>query len=149
MSDWSKDAALRFTAQQKAKQVQDAKVIRDQNAFHVNISKVWVDLCDLFGARCAEFNAEPGVGCTLSCDTRRAQELKITRSDNGTMLRGSFDAKRQTIHFMGPNIGKEKAEIRIEVMDGTGEMRLVDNLERTLVPQDIVDISLTDLLQLK
>src|SRR5258708_5434555 len=33
VSDWSKDAALRFAAQQKTKQIQDAKVIRDQNDF--------------------------------------------------------------------------------------------------------------------
>ena len=30
MSDWSRDAALRFAAQQKLKQVRDAKAIRDQ-----------------------------------------------------------------------------------------------------------------------
>ncbi len=109
MSDWSKDAALRFAAQQKTKQIQDAKVIRDQNDFALNMSKVWTDLCELFEARCAEFNAEPGVAGILSCDTKRTQEFKITRTDNAAMLRGTFDAKRQTIHFMGPNIGKEKS----------------------------------------
>jgi hypothetical protein len=64
------------------------------------------------------------------------------------MLRGAFDAKRHTIHFMGPNIGKEKSEIKIEVIEGSSKMRFVDILHRTLEPQDIVDISLTDLLQL-
>jgi hypothetical protein len=49
---------------------------------------------------------------------------------------------------MGPNIGKEKSEIKIEEIEGSCKMRFVDNLERTLDPQDIVDISLTDLLQL-
>ena len=64
------------------------------------------------------------------------------------MLRGAFDAKRHTIHFMGPNIGKEKSEITIEVIGATSQMRFVDNLQRVLNPQDIVDISLTDLLQI-
>src|ERR1700730_4392437 len=148
MSDWSKDAALRFVAQQKTKQLQDARVIRDQNDLALHTAKVWTDLCDLFRARCAEFNAEPGVASILSCDTKRTQELKITRSDNAAMLRGAFDPKRHTIHFMGPNIGKEKAEIKIEAIAGGSEMRFVDNLQRILNPQDIVDISLTDLLQL-
>ena len=49
---------------------------------------------------------------------------------------------------MGPNIGEEKAEIKIEVIEGCSKMRFVDNLQRSLDPQDIVDISLTDLLQL-
>jgi len=148
VSDWSKDAALRFAAQQKTKQIQDAKVIRDQNDFALNMAKVWADLCELFKARCAEFNAEPGVAGILSCDTKRTQELKIIRSDNAAMLRGAFDAKRHTIHFMGPNIGKEKSEIKIEAIEGSSEMRFVDNLQRILYPQDIVDISLIDLLQL-
>jgi len=64
------------------------------------------------------------------------------------MLRGTFDAKRHTIHFMGPNIGKEKSEIKIEVIEGGSKMYFVDTLKRILNPQDIVDISLTDLLQL-
>jgi hypothetical protein len=148
VSDWSKDAALRFAAQQKTKQIQDAKVIRDQNDFALNMAKVWADLCELFEARCAEFNAEPGVAGVLSCDTKRTQEFKITRTDNAAMLRGAFDAKRHTIHFMGPNIGKEKSEIKIEVIEGSSQMRFVDNLQRILYPQDIVDISLIDLLQL-
>jgi len=148
MSDWSKDAALRFVAQQKTKQLQDARVIRDQNDRALHTAKVWTDLCELFRARCAEFNAEPGVASILSCDTKRTQELKITRSDNAAMLRGAFDPKRHTIHFMGPNIGKEKSEIRIEAIEGSSEMCFVDNLQRILNPQDIVDISLTDLLQL-
>ena len=148
MSDWSKDAARRFAAQQKVKQIQDAKVIRDQNDFALNMAKVWADLCELFEARCAEFNAEPGVAGILSCDTKRTQEFKITRTDNAAMLRGTFDAKRHTIHFMGPNIGKEKSEIKIEVIEGSSQMRFVDNLRRILYPQDIVDISLIDLLQL-
>jgi hypothetical protein len=148
MSDWSRDAAVRFAAQQKIKQAQDAKVIRDENDLASHIAKVWADLCELFRARCTEFNAEPGVAGILSCDTKRTQELKITRSDNAAMLRGAFDAKRHSIHFMGPNIGKEKSEIKIEVIEGSSEMCLVDNLQRILDPQDIVDISLTDLLQL-
>lgn len=148
MSDWSKDAAQRFAAQQKTKQIQQAQLIRDQNVLAVNIARTWAELCALFSARCAEFNAEPGAAGTLSCETKLSQELKITRSDNAGMLRGTFDARRHTIHFMGPNIGKEKAEIRIDVVEGTSKMRLVDSLERTLEPQDIVDISLTDLLQL-
>ncbi len=148
MSDWSKDAARRFAAQQKAKQIQEAKVIRDQNDFALNMAKVWADLCELFEARCAEFNAEPGVAGILSCDTKRTQEFKITRTDNAAMLRGTFNAKRHTIHFMGPNIGKEKSEIKIEVIEGSSQMRFVDNLQRILYPQDIVDISLIDLLQL-
>ena len=148
MSDWSRDAAVRFAAQQKIKQAQDAKVIRDENDLASHIAKVWADLCELFRARCTEFNAEPGVAGILSCDTKRTQELKITRSDNAAMLRGAFDAKRHTIHFMGPNIGKEKSEIKIEVIEGSSETCLVDNLQRILNPQDIVDISLTDLLQL-
>jgi hypothetical protein len=148
VSDWSRDAALRFAAQQKAKQIQDANVIRDQNALATNTAKIWADLCELFIARCTEFNAEPGIEGILSCDIKRKQELKITRSDNAAMLRGTCDAKRHTIHFMGPNIGKEKAEVKIEEIEGSCKMRFVDNLERTLNPQDIVDISLTDLLQL-
>jgi hypothetical protein len=148
MSDWSRDAAVRFAAQQKIKQAQDAKVIRDENDLALHTAKVWTNLCELFRARCTEFNAEPGVAGILSCDTKRTQELKITRSDNAAMLRGAFDAKRHTIHFMGPNIGKEKSEIKIEVIEGSSEMCLVDNLQRILNPQDIVDISLTDLLQL-
>jgi len=148
VSDWSKDAARRFAAQQKAKQIQEAKVIRDQNDFALNMAKVWADLCELFEARCAEFNAEPGVAGILSCDTKRTQEFKITRTDNAAMLRGTFNAKRHTIHFMGPNIGKEKSEIKIEVIEGSSQMRFVDNLQRILYPQDIVDISLIDLLQL-
>jgi hypothetical protein len=148
VSDWSKDAARRFAAQQKAKQTQDANAIRDQNVLAGNVAKSWADLCELFSARCSEFNAEPGVEGILNCDTKRAQELKITRSDTAAMLRGTFDAKRHTIHFMGPNIGKEKAEIKIEVMDGGSNFGFVDNLQRRLDPQDIVDISLTDLLQL-
>jgi hypothetical protein len=148
MSDWSRDAALRFAAQLKTKQFQDAKVIRDQNDLALNTAKIWADLCELFRARCAEFNAEPGVAGILSCDTKRTQELKIIRSDNAAMLRGAFDAKRHTIHFMGPNIGKEKSEIKIETIKGSSEMCFVDNLQRILNPQDIVDISLTDLLQL-
>ena len=148
MSDWSRDAAVRFATQQKIKQAQDAKVIRDENDLALHIAKVWANLCELFRARCTEFNAEPGVAGILSCDTKRTQELKITRSDNAAMLRGAFDAKRHTIHFMGPNIGKEKSEIKIEVIEGSSEMCLVDNLQRILNPQDIVDISLTDLLQL-
>ena len=148
MSDWSRDAAVRFAAQQKIKQAQDAKVIRDENDLASHIAKVWANLCELFRARCTEFNAEPGVAGILSCDTKRTQELKITRSDNAAMLRGAFDAKRHTIHFMGPNIGKEKSEIKIEVIEGSSETCLVDNLQRILNPQDIVDISLTDLLQL-
>jgi hypothetical protein len=139
MSDWSRDAALRFAALQDTKKTQDAKAIRDQNNLASNIAKTWADLCELFSARCAEFNAEPGVAGILTCDTRRTQELKITRTDNAAMLRGTFDAKRHTIHFMGPNI---------EVIAASSEMRLVDNLHRILNPQDIVDISLTDLLQL-
>jgi hypothetical protein len=148
VSDWSKDAALRFAAQQKAKHTQDAKVIRDQNVLAVNAAKIWADLCELFRARCTEFNAEPGIEHILSCDTKRSLELKIIRSDNAAMLRGTFDPKRHTIHFMGPNIGKEKAEIKIELIEGSSKMRFVDSLERKLDPQDIVDISLTDLLQL-
>jgi hypothetical protein len=74
--------------------------------------------------------------------------LKITRSDTAAMLRGTFAAKRHTIHFMGANIGKEKAEIKIEVTDGDSYFGFVDNLPRRLDPQDIRDISLTDLLQL-
>jgi hypothetical protein len=148
VSDWSKDAARRFAAQQNAKHTQDANAIRDQNLLAVKVAKIWTDLCELFIARCGEFNAEPGVDSILHCDTKRPQELKITRSDNGAMLRGTFDAKRHTIHFMGPNIGKEKAEITIEVIEGNSKFRFVDNLQRKLDPQDIVDISLTDLLQL-
>ena len=148
MSDWSKDAARRFAVQRKAKQAQDADAIRDQNVLAMKVAKIWADLCELFSVRCSEFNAEPGVEGILNCDTKRTQELKITRSDNAAMLRGTFDAKRQTIHFMGPNIGKEKAEIKIEVIEGGSKMRFVDNLQRSLDPQDIVDISLTDLLQL-
>jgi len=148
MSDWSRDAAVRFATQQKIKQAQDAKVIHDENDLASHIAKVWANLCELFRARCTEFNAEPGVAGILSCDTKRTQELKITRSDNAAMLRGAFDAKRHTIHFMGPNIGKEKSEIKIERIEGSSEMCLVDNLQRILNPQDIVDISLTDLLQL-
>jgi hypothetical protein len=137
MSDWSRDAAVRFAALLKTKQIQDAKEIRDQN-----------DLCELFKVRCTEFNAEPDVAGILNCDTTRHQELKITRTDNAAMFRGTFNAKRHTIHFMGPNIGKEKAEIKIEIIAGSSTMRLVDSLQRKLDPQDIVDISLTDLLQL-
>lgn len=148
MSDWSKDAATRFAAQQKVKQVEDAKTIRDQNDLASKLAKKWADLCELFKIRCAEFNAEPGIAEVLTCDTKRTQELKITRTDNAAMLRGSFDAKRRAIHFMGPNIGKEKSEIKIELIEGSTEMRFVDNLQRILNPQDIVDISLTDLLQL-
>jgi hypothetical protein len=148
MSDWSRDAAVRFAAYQKIKQVQDAKVIRDQNALALNTAKIWTDLCELFRARCNEFNAEPGVAGILSCNTKRTQELKITRSDNAAMLRGTFDPKRHAIHFMGPNIGKEKSEIKIQVIEGGSEMCFVDTLQRILNPQDIVDISLTDLLQL-
>jgi len=148
VSDWSRDAAVRFAAQQKIKQVQDAKVIRDQNDLALNTAKIWTDLCELFRARCNEFNAEPGVAGILHCDTKRTQELKITRSDNAAMLRGAFDPKRHTIHFMGPNIGTEKSEVKIEVVEGSFEMCFVDNLRRILNPQDIVDISLTDLLQL-
>ncbi len=135
---------MRFAAQQKIKLVQDAKVIRDQNDLALHIAKVWADLCELFRARCNEFNAEPGVAGILSCDTKRTRELKITRSDNAAMLRGAFDPKRHTIHFMGPNIDKEKSEIRIEVIEGSSEMCFVDALQRILNPQDIVDISLTD-----
>ncbi len=148
MSDWSKDAALRFAALQRTKHTQDAQAIHDENHLASNIAKTWADLCELFRARCAEFNAEPGVAGILTCDTRRTQELKITRTDNAAMLRGAFDAKRHTIHFMGPNIGKEKSEITIEVIGATSQMRFVDNLQRVLNPQDIVDISLTDLLQI-
>jgi hypothetical protein len=148
VSEWSKDAALRFAALQKSKQLMDAQTIRDQNALASHTAKIWADLCELFRARCAEFNAEPGVEGLLTCDTKRTQELKITRSDNAAMLRGAFDAKRHMIHFMGPNIGKEKSEIKIEPIDGSSEMCFVDNLRRILNPQDIVDISLTDLLQL-
>lgn len=147
MSDWSRDAAVRFAALQKSKQTADAKTIRDQNDLALHIAAIWADLCERFRARCAEFNAEPGVEGMLSCDTKRTQELKITRRDNAGMLRGAFDAKRHTIHFMGPNIGKEKAEIKIVVSEGS-RMRFVDNLQRELDPQDIVDISLIDLLQL-
>jgi hypothetical protein len=85
VSDWSRDAALRFAAQQKAKQIQDANVIRDQNALTTNTEKIWADLCELFIARCTEFNAEPGIEGILGCDTKRKQELKITRSDNAAM----------------------------------------------------------------
>ena len=148
MSDWSKDAALRFAAQQKTKQIQDAKVIRDQNDLALSAAKIWADLCELFRVRCIEFNAEPDVTGVLNCDTTRHQELKITRTDTAAMLRGTFDAKRHTIHFMGPNIGKEKAEIKIETIAGSSTMRFVDSLQRKLDPQDIVDISLIDLLQL-
>lgn len=148
MSDWSQDAALRFAAQLKAKQVRDAKAIRDQNDLVSHTAKIWADLCALFKTRCDEFNAEPGVAGILNCDTKRTQELKITRSDNATMLRGAFDAKRATIHFMGPNIGKEKSEIKIEPIEHSSEMCFVDSLKRVLDPQDIVDISLIDLLQL-
>ncbi len=35
MSEWSRDAAVRFAAYQKIKQVQDAKVIHDQNGGRV------------------------------------------------------------------------------------------------------------------
>ena len=148
MSDWSKDAALRFAAQQQMRQTQEGKIIRDQNDLALRVAKSWADLCELFVARCAEFNAEPGVAGILTCDTKRTQELKITRTDNAGMLRGAFDAKRRSIHFMGPNIGKEKAEIKIEVIEGSSAMRFVDSLHRILDPQDIVDISLTDLLHL-
>jgi hypothetical protein len=148
MSDWSRDAALRFASQQEIKLTQDAKAISDQNHLASNMAKTWTALCELFRARCAEFNAEPGGAGILTCDTKRTQELKITRSDNAAMLRGAFDAKRHTIHFMGPNIGKEKSDIKIEVIEGSSEMCFVDNLRRILNPQDIVDISLTDLLQL-
>jgi hypothetical protein len=148
MSDWSRDAALRFAAQQEIKLTQDAKAISDQNHLASNMAKTWTALCELFRARCTEFNAEPGGAGILTCDTKRTQELKITRSDNAAMLRGAFDAKRHTIHFMGPNIGKEKSDIKIEVIEGSSEMCFVDNLRRILNPQDIVDISLTDLLQL-
>lgn len=148
MSDWSRDAALRFAALQKTKQIRDAKVIRDQNDLALSVANTWADLCELFRARCNEFNAEPDVAGILTCDTTRHQELKITRTDNAAMLRGTFDAKRHTIHFMGPNIGKEKAEIKIETIAGTSAMRFVDSLHRKLDPQDIVDISLIDLLQL-
>ena len=148
MSDWSKDAALRFAEQQKIKLTQDAKAIRDQNHLASNMAKTWTALCELFRERCTEFNAEPGGAGILTCDTTRTQELKIIRTDNAAMLRGAFDAKRHTIHFMGPNIGKEKSDIKIEVIEGSSEMCFVDNLRRILNPQDIVDISLTDLLQL-
>jgi hypothetical protein len=148
MSDWSRDAALRFAALLKTKQIQDAKMIRDQNDLAMSVTKTWADLCELFKVRCTEFNAEPDVAGILNCDTTRHQELKITRTDNAAMLRGTFDAKRHTIHFMGPNIGKEKAEIKIEIIAGGSTMRFVDSLQRKLNPQDIVDISLTDLLQL-
>jgi hypothetical protein len=148
MSDWSRDAAQRFAALRKTKHTQDAQAIIDQNHLASMIAKTWADLCELFRARCAEFNSEPGGTGILTCDTRRTQELKITRTDNAAMLRGAFDAKRHTIHFMGPNIGKEKSEIIIQVVAGSSEMCLVDTLQRVLNPQDIVDISLTDLLQL-
>jgi hypothetical protein len=148
VSDWSKDAASRFAAHLKLKQVRDAKAIRDQNDLASHTAKIWADLCALFRVRCEEFNAEPGVAGILNCDTKRPQELKITRTDNATMLRGAFDAKRGTIHFMGPNIGKEKSEIKIEAIEHSSEMCFVDSLKRILNPQDIVDISLTDLLQL-
>ncbi len=58
MSNWSRDAAVRFAAQQKIKLVQDAKVIRDQNDLALHIAKVWADLCELFRARCNEFKSE-------------------------------------------------------------------------------------------
>jgi hypothetical protein len=107
---------------------------------------MWADVCELFDARCIAFNAKPGVEGTLNCDTSRALELKISRSDNAAMLRGTFDVRRHTINFMGPNIGKEKAEIRIEVLESASKLRFLDNPEKRLDPQDFVDISLTDLL---
>ena len=148
MSDWSKDAAVRFAEHLKVKQARDAKAIRDQNDIASHTAKIWADLCALFQARCEEFNAEPGVAGILDFDAKRPQELKITRTDNAAMLRGTFDAKRGTIHFMGPNIDKEKSEIKIEAIEHSSEMCFIDRLKRILNPQDIVDISLTDLLQL-
>jgi hypothetical protein len=76
------------------------------------------------------------------------QPLHAKSHTNISQRRVTFDAKRHTIHFMGPNIGKEQSEIKIEEIEGSCKMRFVDNLERALDPQDIVDISLTDLLQL-
>jgi hypothetical protein len=156
MSEWSKAAADRFRKKARFEQEQaeklrreehakNEKAILDSNNLKLNASKMWDDLCNLFAAKCEEFNLE-GAGTTLKSLRLDPNTLELRRDELQRKL--VFDPQRYVIAMPGlegrdiPRPVERPIEIKVKNGSELGYFR-----GSTLVPAErIVESFLDDLL---
>lgn len=147
MSDWSDDAARRFADQKKSKQVQNEKVLADQENLGLNGPKVWNELYELLRSQCAELNSNPSVGNILDAKKIDFGKIQINRTDNGSSLTLSFDPKRHTITLDGPGIIDKDKEMTLSVIEGTSQIQIKNKTKEPFTTEGIVKNSLEKLLE--
>lgn len=156
MSEWSKAAADRFRKKASFEQEQaerlrreehakNEKAILDSNNLKLNAPKMWDDLCNLFAAKCEEFNQE-GAGTTLKSLRLDPNTLELRRNESQRKL--VFDPQRYVIAMPGfeskdiPRPVERPIEIKVKNGSELGYFR-----GSTLVPAErIVESFLDDLL---
>lgn len=155
MSYWSRNAAQQFIAKRNAKQLQDAKLIHDQEMINMKSPEVWRQLVNEFERSCADFNKEPDVGGLLIFCTPDQNHLKITRSDRpDKSLEASIIPGMAVVTITGTGFqATPSLSLQCRVIEGTSEVGLFirDSKESKgefLATTDIVQSVLNEFLEI-
>lgn len=139
MSHWSKGAAQRFIDKRNAKQIQDAKVLHDQDMIELKAPEVWAQVRDCFERKCAEFNSELEVKNILSFNGVDPQKVKIIRNDTKAMMEATFIKRLYAIDLTG--LGNPET-FKSEVLPGTSDIGLFSSKDDRDTPENMTSAAL-------
>jgi hypothetical protein len=137
MSQWSKQAAIRFLEQEKSKQKQeqeesdrkaalsrDQKLLLDGEVLRRRAPEMWLDLCQRFESECKELNSDIGRDL-LDCRKSDENTIEIIRDDPRISLTLVYDPQTYTTKFGGLTVG-DIGRLDIKVQPGTSEAKFFD-----------------------
>jgi hypothetical protein len=137
MSQWSKQAAIRFLEQEQSKQKQeqeesdrkaalsrDQKLLLDGEVLRRRAPEMWLDLCQRFESECKELNSDVGRNL-LDCQKSDGNTIEIIRDDPRISLTLAYDPQTYTTKFSGLTVG-DIGRLDIKVQPGTSEAKFFD-----------------------
>jgi|SRR5277367_2979966 len=143
MSTWSAEAAQRDSERQEFSRLQMEKSLQDRRILDTKGNMLWAQLRSLLGAKCNEFNGEPGKIGTFSCDAHLLQ-CKIWLTGTHHCIIGRYSD--WTLHFLGIKPLRYEAYWHVNLTtDGLG-VWLSDNENCPVTLDEISDAVLETLL---
>jgi hypothetical protein len=120
MSDWSRDAARRFSEKKKAQADLVAKSNRDHELIGLGSRGLWEGLCTAINEEMKAFNAEPGIEPGfLSCNHSDPMIMKVSRKDFSQKVAViTFDPERHFATVEGPGVMPPDKKLAVRVSDG-------------------------------
>jgi len=142
MSDWSKDTARKFANKGKAKQIQNAKVLHDEEVLRLKSPIMWEILTTQIDSRCQEINGEPETPDLLSLDRTQSTVLDVVQTDTGAKVSLTL-LPFYAVSVKG--LGKS-LDFELRVINGTSDVAFFTPNGKQVPPDEIATLIIQKLL---